>query len=247
MNLEIDLEFLFTEVKAKIVELIEKASGEHQYDGYNVNPEDERYLKKYLTMENIIFNYELLLQNNLMLFFDLQERFVSIEDPQELKIIKTLLKIIRATEFQNFSNLVIVDSYIVNKEHAAVFNGAIKNTPFSIANRLRDPDKKETGATLVMVLNAQRDRVKLYLNGVDINLVNNYVEEGITDDNYEAFLRRNIKHALDILDHGDEMINHQAYINKLYFEYFLDQYLKNPFIQEPSYDLVARYGNKKIH
>lgn len=242
-----ELNYLFDEVKENLVTLIERADGNHQYDGYNVNPEDERLLKQYLSMENIIYNYELLLQNNLMLFFDLQERLAIIDDPQELKIIRTLLNIVRSTKFQDLSNLVIVDSFIVDKKKANIFNGAIKNTPFSIANRLRDPDKKETGATLVMVLNAQRDRVKLYLNGVDINLVNNYVEEGITDDNYEAFLRRNIKHALDILDHGDEMINHQAYINKLYFEYFLDQYLKNPFIQEPSYDLVARYGNKKIH
>ena len=247
MNLEQDIDFLFTEVKSNIIKLIKRASGEHKYDGYNVNPEDERFLKQYLTLENIIFNYELLLQNNLMLFFDLQERFVSIDDSQELKIITTLLKIIGAVTLQDFSNLVIIDSYIVNKEHAAVFNGAIKNTPFSIANRLKDDDKKEMASTLVMVLNAQRDRVSLYLNGVDISLVTNYAEEDVADDSYENFLKRHIKRALDILDFGDEIISHQAYINKLYFEYFLEQYLRNPSIQEPSYDLVARYGNKKIH
>ena len=247
MQLEVELNYLFREVKRNIVTIINRATGDYEYNGYKVNKEDVSLLNYYLNLENVIFNYELLLQSNLLLFCNLQERFVSTTDPQELKLIKNIVNILRKVNTSEISNLVVEDTYLINKEKASLFRGAIKNTPFSISNRLKDEKEKESVTALIMVLNAQSDRIKLYLNGIDVKITADLIEEVANEEDYREYLTYKVQKALDILEADSTAINEQAYINKLYFEFFLEQCVKNVNIVEPGYDLISRYTNKKIH
>ncbi len=247
MDIEFDLDFLFTEVTSNIYKILQNATSDNIYKTFNIDKEDERLFDYYLNLENIVFNYELLLSSNVILVQELEEKLKTSNDPQEIKLLENIINILTRTNFSDVSDLVVEGVYLVNKKDANLFRGAIKNTPFSVSNKLNDLKRREEVAGIISLLNTQIDRINLY--AMDLKMrIDNKIKKGLGNiKNYQVYLQEGLDRASREIEISPHQINQQAIITKMYFESYLENYLKHHIIEEPLYDFISRYTNKKLH
>ncbi len=247
---------IYIKVKDALLELIKNTKTDNRYLGFNVDKENEKLLEELLKLENILFNFDLLKENNKRLYIQLQERYREINDFNEKNILHNLMRFLIDTP-TDVDQLAIVNIYVVLKKDADVFKGALANTPFSKIKLLASESSKKLYLDSEIQLNSQTERINNYLqyNGAiedDIQLSIKQFKENLNQEKENDYYIYLITHYTKAGKMKKSAIAEEAKsgeINEVYYDYFIQNFIKENNLKiEPGYlHMLQQEKNKTSH